>query len=247
MYFLALVLTLRLRETDSFSCRMEDVEMSSSLFLTGEQTGNDIRVALLDQDRSHVYLRLSCLNMASARLRKVIQHAVAPGSGLRYAEQDCDIESVDVSNVKWTGTASWADMIQGRLGRRMKFTFKTPLFTSPVSGQEGNALPFPDPLTFFTAVQQQWQCLHGPTLPHTGERAVDLAKCMVAEYHLETVKRAFQDGRFTGYLGWIEYTCLSRDEAALISLNALTRLAFFTGAGHLAERGMGVATVSVTN
>lgn len=206
-----------------------------------------MRVALLAQDHSHAFLRFSYLNMASDQLRKAVRHAVAPQSVFRYAGQDCDIESVDVSNDKWAGTASWTDMLHGRLGRRIKFTFKTPLFTSPISGQAGNALPFPDSLPLFIAVHQQWQNLRGPTLPHTGEQAVDLAKCMVAEYHVETVKHTFQDGCFTGYLGWIEYLCLRQDEAAITSLNALARLAFFTGAGYLVERGMGVATVSVTN
>jgi CRISPR/Cas system endoribonuclease Cas6 (RAMP superfamily) len=96
------------------------------------------------------------------------------------------------------------------------------------------------------AAQQQWQSLNGPALPSTGEQAVDLAKCMVAEYHLETVKRVFHDGCSTGYLGWIEYTCLQRDEAAIASLNALARLTFFAGLGYLTERGMGVTTVSIT-
>lgn len=248
MYFLALLLTLRTRESGSFSCTLEDAEVPASLFPTVDQTnalqrGRDTRVALIWHDYSHAHLRLACLNMARGALEKVVQQAVAPVSVFQYAGQNCEVESVDLSNPKWAGTASWTDMIGGRSGPRMKFTFTTPLFT----GHGDTALPFPDPLTLFMTAQQQWQSLNGPVLPYTGEQAVDLAKCMVAAYHLETVRRVFSNGPSIGYLGWIEYTCLRRDEAALASLNALARLTFFTGNGYLTEQGMGVTTVSITN
>ena len=35
--------------------------------------------------------------------------------------------------------------------------------------------------------------------------------------------------------------------AVVASLNALARLAFFTGSGYLTERGMGATAVSITN
>ena len=253
MYFLALLLTLRTRESCSFSLPLENAEMPSSLFLQADQTDalqrrKGMRVALIWHDHSHARLRLACLNMARGALRKAVQQAIAPGPVLHYAGQDCEVESVDLSNTRWAGTASWPDIVNGRPGKRMKFVFTTPLFTSPRDDRQRNtALPFPDPLTLFTAVQQQWQSLNGPMLPYSGEQAVHLAKCMVTEYHLETVKRVFPDGCSIGYLGWIEYTCLFQEEAAIASLNALARLAFFTGSGYLTERGMGVTTVGIVN
>lgn len=251
MYFLALVMTLRTRKPGTFSCAREEVEKPVSLFLTSNQTavfqpGRDMRVALLWHDHSQVRLRLACLNMARGALQEAVQQVVAPVSGLHYAGQQCEVESVDLSNTRWAGTASWTDMVDGRPAPRMKLTLTTPLFTSPSAGRSETALPFPDPLTLFTAAQQQWQNLNGPALPYTGEQAVDLAKCMVAEYHLQTVKRVFADGPSIGYLGWIEYICLRHNEAAIRSLNALTRLSFFTGCGYLVEQGMGVTTVNMT-
>lgn len=184
--------------------------------------------------------------MARGVLKKTVQQAIALGPVLQYAGQDCEVESVDLSNTRWAGTASWADMIGGCAGTRMKFVFATPLFTSPTGERSDNALPFPNSLALFTAAHLQWQSLNGPALPYTGEQAVDLAKCMVTKYQLETVKRVFHNGSAIGYLGWIEYTCLRQDEAATASLNALARLTFFTGCGYRTEYGMGVTTVTIT-
>lgn len=251
MYFLALLLIIRTREPYSFSRALEEAEVPSSLFpATGQtpasQHGGETRVALIWHDHAHAHLRLSCLNMTRGTLKKTVQQAIAPGPVFQYAGQNCEVESVDLSNTRWAGTASWADMATGHIGTRMKFAFTTPLFTSPAGEHRDNALPFPHPLVLFTAAHQQWQSLNGPLLPYTGEQAVDLAECMVTEYHLETVKQVFHDERAIGYLGWIEYTCLRQEEAALATLNALARLTFFTGSGYRIERGMGVTTVTIT-
>jgi hypothetical protein len=230
MYFLALLLTLRIREPCDFSCTLEDAEVPTSLFSEARQTefsqrGKDTRIALIWHDHAHVHLRFSYLNMPSGALENIIQQALASESVIQYAGQDCEVESVDLSNTRWAGIASWTDIVSEGPGRRMRFTLGTPLFTSPIGGEGENTLPFPNPLTLFRAAHQLWQGLNGPALPYTGEQAVDLAKCVVAGYHLETTQRALHDGCFTGYLGWIEYTCLRKNEAAITSLNALARSA----------------------
>jgi hypothetical protein len=251
MYFLALLLTLRTQGSGSFSHAFEQTEVPAPLAFVAGQTevpfhNKDTRVALLWHTHSRAHLRLACLNMTRGALKSAVQQAVAPASGLHYAGQACEVESVDLSNARWAGTASWADMVTGPSGKRVKLTFTTPLFTSP-AGQAHNTLPFPGPLALFPAAQQQWEHLHGPRLPYSGEQAIALAKCMVTEYHLETVERIVSDRRFTGYLGWIEYTYLRQDEEAIAMLNALARFTFFTGNGYLTEQGMGVTTVSITN
>jgi hypothetical protein len=249
MYFLALVLTLRARGSGSFARAFEQDEVPAPLAFQMEAPfhKSDTRVALLWHTHLRAHLRLACLNMGRSALKNAVQQAVTPSLRLQYAGQDCEVEAVDLSNARWAGTASWADMINGHAGKRVKLTFTTPLFTSPASEQTNNALPFPGPLALFPAAQQQWQLLNGPTLPYTGEQAIDLAKCMATEYHLETVERIVSDRRFTGYLGWIEYTYLKQDEEAIAMLNALARLTFFTGCGYLLEQGMGVTAVSITN
>jgi hypothetical protein len=72
-------------------------------------------------------------------------------------------------------------------------------------------------------------------------------KCVVSEYRLETADYILAGQAHPGFLGWIEYVCRTRESSVIVSLNALARLAFFSGSGYLTERGMGVTAVMITN
>ncbi len=76
---------------------------------------------------------------------------------------------------------------------------------------------------------------------------VQAARCVVTEYCLETAESTLEEHSHPGYLGWIEYTCRTQEMTTVASLNALARLAFFTGSGYLTERGMGATAVTVAN
>jgi len=108
-------------------------------------------------------------------------------------------------------------------------------------------LPFPDPQTLFSSVLRHWRTLDGPFLPHSGEQITQIARCVVSEYRLETACCVLAGRPHLGFLGWIEYTCRASGARAVTSLNALARLAFFTGSGYLTEHGMGVTTVTIAN
>ncbi len=71
------------------------------------------------------------------------------------------------------------------------------------------------------------------------------ARCVVTRYRLWTVKRPVAGSPRLGYLGWIEYTCRTRELAPVVSLNALARLAFFTGSGYLTEHGLGITRIAI--
>jgi CRISPR/Cas system endoribonuclease Cas6 (RAMP superfamily) len=94
-------------------------------------------------------------------------------------------------------------------------------------------------------VFRRWQECAGPPLPYTGEQAVQAARCVVTQYRLWTVECILAGSSRLGYLGWIEYTCRTRELAPVASLNALARLAFFTGSGHLTEHGLGVTRIAM--
>jgi CRISPR/Cas system endoribonuclease Cas6 (RAMP superfamily) len=74
---------------------------------------------------------------------------------------------------------------------------------------------------------------------------VQAAGCILSEYRLETAESTTQ--AHPGFLGWVEYTCRAREIAAIASLNALARLAFFTGSGYLTGLGMGTTAVTIAN
>ena len=250
MYFLALLLTLRALETTRSGILLEDADTSSALLhaIHGKVAlhEEDLRVALLGNDQERVHVRLTCNSTEGGSLSSRVLQALAPRCVLECSGQRYEVESVDLTDPMWTGISMWPDMLSRPSGTRMRFAFATPLVTSdPEDGQFGNALPFPDPQLLFASVLRHWRMLDGPLLPFVGEQVTQAARCLVSEYRLETAERVLAGRSHLGFLGWIEYTCRAPETTAAASLNALARLVFFTGCGHLTEWGMGVATVRI--
>jgi hypothetical protein len=253
MYFLAFLLTLRARQPQRFHLSLEGADASLSLL----QAIRDkdaclreayLRAALLWSRREHACMRLTCFGKPGGPLGSTVLQALVPGSLLQCPGHEYEVESVDMTDTAWTGVSTWSDMLGKPPGARMRFTFATPLITSnPRHGQTGNALPFPDPQTLFASVLRHWRTLDGPFLPHSGEQITQIARCVVSEYRLETACCVLAGRLHLGFLGWIEYTCRASGASAVTSLNALARLAFFTGSGYLTEHGMGVTTVTIAN
>ena len=251
MYFLALLLTLRVAEATRNGMLLEDADASSALL----QAIHDkvtcvredyLRVALLGNHQEHVIARLTCISGGGGSLGAGVLQALAPGCVLQCAEYRYEVESVDLTDPMWTGISAWPDMLSQPGGTRLRFAFATPLVTSnPAREQFGNALPFPDPQVLFASALRHWRMLDGPPLPFVGEQVAQAARCLVSEYHLETDERVLAGRSYLGFLGWIEYTCRASEVDAVASLNALARLAFFTGCGYLTEYGMGTTTVRI--
>ncbi len=251
MYFFALLLTLRALETTRSGILLEDADASAALLQAVRDKvacpgGEYLRVALLGNDQERVHIRLTRIGRGGDSPGGEVLQALAPGCALQSAEQQYEVESVDLTDPMWTGVSTWSDMLSQPVGARMRFAFATPLVTSnPAHRQGGNALPFPSPQVLFASALRQWRMLDGPPLPFVGEEITRTAGCVVSEYRLETAARILADGSHLGFLGWIEYTCRAPETTAAASLNALARLVFFTGCGHLTEWGMGVATVRI--
>lgn len=251
MYFLALLLTLRALEATRNGILPEDADASSALFhairnkVSCPREGY-LRGALLGNDQERVHVRLTCISKGGGSLGSGALQALAPRVVLQCAGQRYEVESADLTDPIWTGVSTWPDMLSQPVGARMRFAFATPLVTSnPAHRQSGDALPFPGPQVFFASALRHWRMLDGPLLPLVGEEMAQAAGCVVSEYRLETAARVLAGRSHLGFLGWIEYTCRAPETTAVASLNALARLAFFTGCGYLTERGMGVATVTI--
>jgi CRISPR-associated endoribonuclease Cas6 len=253
MYFLAFLLTLRVlepvRHNHSFGDAHEllwsqPIPPDTDAYLREGR----IRVALLKRDHESVHVRLTCFSAGEHAPGSVVLQALTPGSELRYAGQKCVVESVDLTDPLWTGVGTWTDMLGQSPGVRMRFTFATPLITAdPAKRLFDNALPFPDPQILFASALRHWRLLDGPLLPYSGVGMTQIARCVVSEYRLETADSMLAGHSYTGFLGWIEYVCRTRESSVIVSLNALTRLAFYSGSGYLTERGLGVTTVKITN
>lgn len=251
MYFLALLLTLRALEATRNGILLEDADAFPALFhaihdkVACPREGY-LRGALLGNDQERVHVRLTSISRGGGSLGSRVLQALAPGVVLQCAGQRYEVESADLTDPVWTGVSTWSDMLNQPVGARMRFAFATPLVTfDPAHGQFGDAMPFPGPQVLFAGALRHWRMLDGPLLPFVGEEIAQVARCVVSEYRLETAARVLAGRSHLGFLGWIEYTCRAPETTAVASLNALARLAFFTGCGYLTEWGMGVATVTI--
>jgi CRISPR/Cas system endoribonuclease Cas6 (RAMP superfamily) len=88
--------------------------------------------------------------------------------------------------------------------------------------------------------------LGGPTLAGSADQLIHASACVVSKYRLRSLTREGSLPAPVGYLGWIEYECLKYNQA-IASLNALARLAFFTGTGYLTAYGLGSTTTRLSS
>lgn len=253
MHFLALLLTLHTRQPGPFHLPFADGGLAFALLQAIRDKDARLReqrlkAALFQGDQEHITLRITCCDKPGDTVGNIVLQALAPGSMLQLPGQEYQVDSLDLVDSRWTGIATWADILSNPPGTRMHFTFATPLVTShPAGAQSSNALPFPHPEMLFASMLYHWRTLDGPYLPYSGEQITQMARCLVSEYSLETARSILGDHSMPGFLGWIEYTCLGQETTAIASLNALARLAFFTGSGYLTEQGMGATAVRITN
>jgi CRISPR-associated endoribonuclease Cas6 len=108
-----------------------------------------------------------------------------------------------------------------------------------------------DPL--WADLQKAWQGVRmrftfaTPLVTARREQGTESKWCMLSEYRLETAENTAQTQAHPGFLGWVEYACRAGEITAIASLNALARLAFFTGSGYLTALGMGTSAVTIAN
>jgi len=245
MYFVALLLTVQRVEEVTAPVRSE-VHNIRHVLTTRlyhlerlQLQQDDVTVALLRSEQQRALVRLTICGREETPIPAILQ-AVTTQSSLRYNQGRYEVESIDLTHPRWTGISTWHELLAGRAGRFMRFEFATPLITAePDHHQSSDALPFPEPLPLFSSLAHRWRTLGGPTLAGSVEQLVRASECVVSRYRLRSQSVAVSNHVHIGYLGWIEYECRTLTPSCVAALNALTRLAFFTGTGFLTAHGFG--------
>jgi CRISPR-associated endoribonuclease Cas6 len=140
-----------------------------------------------------------------------------------------------------------ADLLAPSLSSRpaLRLRFVTPaIFTGTAEGSVQGEV-FPQPLQVFSGLLDRWSQLGGPALPCGVLSWLQSYECIVSDYRLRAEPIALS-GRaesatvYPGWKGWIAYTCRAPQVAYMSTLQALARLAWFTGVGDSTEVGLGV-------
>ncbi len=250
MYFVALLLTVRcIEEARTLEyrdiCDIHHVLADYHCNYAASHQQYDITVSLLRCEPRHALLRLTICSREKSPVSAILETAIP--SLFQHSHGRYEVQAIDLTNLRWAGISTWADLLPQQAERCMHFSFATPLITAePVRQQNRNVLPFPEPLPLFSSLAQRWQTLGGPTLAGSADQLIRASACVVARYRLRSLTRESSLPAPVGYLGWIEYECL-RYNRAVASLNALARLAFFTGTGYLTAYGMGSTTTRLSS
>src|SRR6266702_7379486 len=250
MYFVALLLRVRSVEearTTEYreNCDIHHVlaDYHGSLVTSHQQY--DITVSLLRCEPWHALLRLTICSCEKTPVSAILETAIP--SLFQHGHGHYEVQAIDLTNPRWARISTWADLLSQQTERFMHFSFATPLITAePGRQQNRNVLPFPEPLPLFSSLAQRWQTLGGPTLAGSADQLIQASTCVVSKYRLRSLTGDGSLPAPVGYLGWIEYECLRYNRASA-SLNALARLAFFTGTGYLTAYGMGSTTTRLSS
>lgn len=202
-------------------------------------------VALL-LEKNQPALRLTFMAVEGLTYAHLLLNRLAQEPLLRLGSHSWTIEAVDLTPSPWSGVQSWTDLLTPSASPVMRFIFATPTAIMKLAGNGGRFTAlYPDPPTLFGGLAWRWRALAGPALPVEVEGLLQSGGCVIAAYALQTTSFRTKERTQLGFEGWVAYECRTHNREAIRSLNALARLAFFTGVGYQTMRGMGAVQVQM--
>jgi CRISPR-associated endoribonuclease Cas6 len=251
MYFAALVLTLRASPASMALTHEERQCLCETIVGLLKQRVHAtvpclVKTALLSRGASHTTIRITFAEHSSPYETPASLQTLLTLPSLHVKQRDHEVESIDLTDTTWSAIATWDDLMQRSMNSILRFSLATPLILgSPQESRAKSKDPFPEPWQLFSRLKRRWDQLEGPRLSQDIEQLLEASGCTVSNYRLDTVHIQGVPSDYRGYRGWIEYTCRTRHSPAISALNALARLAFFTGLGEYTEQGMGETTVAL--
>lgn len=206
-----------------------------------------LSASLVTGTSNETLLRLSFMSSVGLQYASTLVNALSNSPQLRLGEHIVEITAIDLTDPIWSGVSTWADLTTTTAARKLRFTFVTPTAITKLdrTGQRFMAL-CPDPLDLFMGLTRRWQAMDGPTLPVSLKDYLREGGCVMSNYQLSTTEFHTTERTQLGFVGNVVYECRIEEAEHIAALQALTRLAFFTGAGYQTARGMGTVRTSVT-
>jgi CRISPR-associated endoribonuclease Cas6 len=176
----------------------------------------------------------------------ILVEALMQQHTLQLGRAAVTVRNVAISGTPWSGVASWADLLQEPPQSAMRFEFvtSTAIMKQDDQGRRFSAL-LPDPQDIFRGLACRWRRLGGPPLPDNLDDFLQTGGCVIAFHRLHTVEFQTSERTQIGFVGTVSYQCRKPDPVYVTTLNALARLAFFTGVGYQTARGMGLTRTTL--
>jgi len=261
MYFVAMLLTLHpeneappLTVADGVYAHAALMQALSAIDAEAGRQLHEMRrhkhltVAFVEGDQTFSNLRLTFMAEDGVAYVNLLVNALATNPVLRLGKNCWRIVGIELAPSTWSGVQTWADLLAEPFGPYLHITFVTP---TAFMKQDGDGCRFtalyPDPVTLFSGLIHRWQALTGPSLPEGLLPFLQAGKCLISSYHLQTQKFQTAERTQLGFCGWAAYEYASLASEYLAPLNALARLAVFTGVGYQTARGMGAVRVTIAS
>ena len=258
MYFIALALHLRWQDGREYlgpsdgpyahAAVMQAISAADASLgqkLHDMPRSKHITIAIVESLRRRALLRLTFMAEDGLASANALCNVLSQCPHLRLGDITCAIEAVDMGDRMGPSISTWADLNSGNAARHVAMSFITPTaFTKDgLAGKRFMAL-FPDPRDVFGSLARRWRALEGPVLPDGLEHFLQGGGCVIAGHTLHTVTFKTSERTQVGFVGEAQYEHLLPSDPCAAAINALARLAVFSGVGYQTARGMGAVRVS---
>jgi len=220
---------------------IKTVDSAASQRLHDAKRDKRFTVSLVDDRHRDPILRVSILADDDHDYASILLAAFASQHKLQLGRATVEVRNVAISGTPWSGVASWADLLQEPPQSAMRFEFvtSTAIMKQDAQGRRFTS-PLPVPQDIFRSLARRWKGLGGPPLPYNLESVLETGGCVVSSLQGGTIMFRTQERTQIGFVGAVKYWCRTPDVACVTALNALARLAFYTGVGYQTARGMGL-------
>lgn len=223
----------------------------SSELLNPYGSSTHITVTPLKGGEGGQMVRVTMSGLDALTATHALLSALAKQSALHCERQPYRVLSANLARPPLSSVSAWADLLapSNPVRPTLCLRFVTPaIFTGSAEGTAQGEL-FPQPLQVFSGLLDRWSRLGGPALPPGILPWLQSYECMVADYRLRAGPIA--PGGVSepasvcllGWRGWVAYTCREPQPAFMSALQALARLACFTGVGDSTEVGLGMTQI----
>jgi CRISPR-associated endoribonuclease Cas6 len=228
---------------------ISQVDAETGQRLHDAQRDKRLSIALIDAEpKTHTTpcLRVVILADDDHDYASILVEALMQQHTLQLGRAAVTVRNVAISGTPWSGVASWADLLQEPPQSAMRFEFvtSTAIMKQDDQGRRFSAL-LPDPQDIFRGLACRWRRLGGPPLPDNLDDFLQTGGCVIAFHRLHTVEFQTSERTQIGFVGTVSYQCRKPDPVYVTTLNALARLAFFTGVGYQTARGMGLTRTTL--